>query len=262
MSWAWHNYLGPLSIALWLSGALLIFLRKNRKAALCIALGGAVTFIFIVGLWSFLERPPLRTMGETRLWYAFFLPVAGLLAYKRWPYSWLLIFTAVLASVFTVINMVRPEIHSKALMPALQSLYFVPHVTLYMLSYSLLAASAVASIIQIRRTSRKSEPDKALNDFIDNVVHVGLGLIMLGLITGALWAKQAWGHYWSWDPKETWAFITLATYLAYLHLRLDPLRAHSKAALMILPLGFIFLMITWLGISYLPTAAGSVHSYQ
>ncbi|MDR1677438.1 MAG: cytochrome c biogenesis protein, partial [Deltaproteobacteria bacterium] len=104
-----------------------------------------------------------------------FLPVAGLLAYRRWPYGWLLIFVALLASVFTVINLLRPEIHSKALMPALQSLYFVPHVTLYMLSYSLLAASAVASIIQLRRTNLRAEPDKALNDFIDNVVHVGLG---------------------------------------------------------------------------------------
>ncbi|MDR1676944.1 MAG: cytochrome c biogenesis protein CcsA [Deltaproteobacteria bacterium] len=262
MSWAWHNYLGPLSIALWLLGSFLVFLRQKRKGAWFIGLGGLVTFIFIIGLWLFLERPPLRTMGETRLWYAFFLPVAGLLAYRRWPYGWLLIFVALLASVFTVINLIRPEIHSKALMPALQSLYFVPHVTLYMLSYSLLAASAVASIIQLRRTNLSSEPDKALNDFIDNVVHVGLGLIMLGLITGALWAKQAWGHYWSWDPKETWAFVTVATYLAYLHLRLTRLQTHPRLILLVLPLGFIFLMITWLGISYLPTAPGSVHSYQ
>ncbi|MDR1677439.1 MAG: hypothetical protein LBS44_03505 [Deltaproteobacteria bacterium] len=74
MSWTWHNYLGPLSIALWLLGALLIFLHENSRGALSIALGGLVTFIFIIGLWLFLERPPLRTMGETRLWYAFFCP--------------------------------------------------------------------------------------------------------------------------------------------------------------------------------------------
>ncbi|MDR2387298.1 MAG: cytochrome c biogenesis protein CcsA, partial [Deltaproteobacteria bacterium] len=69
-------------------------------------------------------------------------------------------------------------------------------------------------------------------------------------------------HYWSWDPKETWAFVTLATYLVYLHLRLDRRRPPPGLVLAILPLGFLFLMITWLGLSFLPTAPGSVHSYQ
>jgi ABC-type transport system involved in cytochrome c biogenesis permease subunit len=229
-------------------------------------LGVLVTGFFIAGLWLTLGRPPLRTMGETRLWYAFFLPLAGLLAYRRWPYGWLLIFVTVMASVFTLINVFRPETRSNALMPALQSVYFVPHVTLYMLSYSLLAASAVASVIQFVKWRKKKGLENSLTDFIQNTVYVGLGLIMLGLITGAVWAKEAWGHYWSWDPKETWAFVTLATYLVYLHLSLDRGLARKtprpELVSLILPLGFLFLMITWLGLSYLPTAPGSVHIYQ
>ncbi|MDR2443931.1 MAG: cytochrome c biogenesis protein CcsA, partial [Deltaproteobacteria bacterium] len=66
---------------------------------------------------------------------------------------------------------------------------------------------------------------------------------------------------WSWDPKETWAFITLATYLAYLHLRLDRRRPSQAVVLVILPIGFVFLMITWLGLPMLPTGIASVHSY-
>jgi ABC-type transport system involved in cytochrome c biogenesis permease subunit len=202
-------------------------------------------------------------MGETRLWYSFFLSALGLWAYRRWQYCWLLPFTAILASVFTIINVVRPEIHSRTLMPALQSVYFIPHVTMYMLSYSLLAASAVAAVIQLVRLGRHSSREPQLDSFIDSVVKVGLGLIMLGLITGAVWAKQAWGHYWSWDPKETWALVTLAAYLTYLHLRLKPTRGWAeKLTLAVLPLGLVFLMITWLGVSYLPTAPGSVHVYQ
>jgi ABC-type transport system involved in cytochrome c biogenesis permease subunit len=224
--------------------------------------GTLVTGVLIVGLWIALERPPLRTMGETRLWYAFLLSAAGLLVYRRWPYPWLLVFISALSAVFAIINLARPEIHSKALMPALQSIWFIPHVILYMLSYSLLAASAIASVIALVKLKRGGSLDKGLDGFVNNVVHVGLGFIMLGLIAGAVWAKDAWGHYWSWDPKETWAFVTLATYLIYLHLhRHVGAGRHGRLALLILPLGFIFLMITWLGLPYLPTAPGSVHSY-
>lgn len=262
MIWAWYDVLGPLSAAFWLAGALMAVLGRQKAALTLVWAGVAATAVFIAGLWSSLERPPMRTMGETRLWYSLFLAAAGALAYRKWPYAWLLAFVAVLSSVFAIMNVAKPEIHSKALMPALQSVYFVPHVTLYMLSYSLLAASAIAAVAQLWRISKKAAPDKGLANLIDNAVRAGLGFIMLGLITGAVWAKEAWGHYWSWDPKETWAFVTLAAYLAYLHLRLDRRGVRLRAALMMLPLGFIFLMITWLGLSFLPTAQISVHSYQ
>jgi ABC-type transport system involved in cytochrome c biogenesis permease subunit len=250
-----------LSIILWFLGAFLA-LRDHKAASLLVLAGALVTLAFIVGLWIRLERPPMRTMGETRLWYSFFLPAAGLLAHRRWRYSWLLAFTALLASVFAIINLARPEMHSRSLMPALQSPFFVPHVTTYMLSYAVLAASAVGSVIQLRHLSATGQPDKGLYDFIDNVVHVGLGFLMLGLITGAAWAKEAWGHYWSWDPKETWALITLAAFLAYLHLRLSPSRETSaRLVLMVPPVGLVLLMVTWLGVSLLPAAMGSVHVY-
>ncbi|MDR0620998.1 MAG: cytochrome c biogenesis protein CcsA [Deltaproteobacteria bacterium] len=261
MNWAWHDYLAPLSIFLWVTGAFLA-IRDRKYAPLLVLAGAAVTLVFIVGLWIRLERPPMRTMGETRLWYSFFLSAAGLLAFKRWKYSWLLAFTAILASVFAVVNLVKPEIHSRTLMPALQSAYFVPHVTMYMLSYAVLAASAVGSFIQLRNISRSGQPDPGLYDFIDNVVYVGLGFLALGLIIGAAWAKAAWGHYWSWDPKETWALITLAAFLLYIHLRLSPAKmARPKLVLMVPPVGLILLLITWLGVSYLPAAQASVHVY-
>ncbi|MDR0355492.1 MAG: cytochrome c biogenesis protein CcsA [Deltaproteobacteria bacterium] len=201
-------------------------------------------------------------MGETRLWYSFFLSAAGLLAFKRWKYSWLLAFTSILASVFSVINLVKPELHSRSLMPALQSNYFIPHVTLYMLAYAVLAASAVGAVIQLMNLAKTGRTDKELFKFIDDVVSAGLGFLMLGLILGAAWAKQAWGHYWSWDPKETWALITLAAFLTYLHLRRSPAKAvNPRLVLLTPPIGLILLMITWLGVSYLPAAMSSVHIY-
>ncbi|MDR2350852.1 MAG: cytochrome c biogenesis protein CcsA [Deltaproteobacteria bacterium] len=257
MRWTHFEFFGPLAILFWLLG-LWFVLKKNDKAVLAIAIGAAVSLVFIIGLWIGLKRPPFRTMGETRLWYSLFLSVLGILAHRRWGYPWLLAFGAALAIVFAAVNLLKPEIHSKTLMPALMSPYFIPHVTLYILSYALLAASAVGSVvIMVKR--RKGAEDPKLLDLVDNLVHVGVGALMLGLILGALWAKAAWGHYWSWDPKETWAFVTAAAFLLYIHLRRIGLK--NALTLWVLPVAFLFLMMTWLGVNYLPTAAQSVHVY-
>ena len=83
---------------------------------------------------------------------------------------------------------------------------------------------------------------------------------MCGMVLGAVWAKEAGGHYWSWDPKETWAFVTAAAYLVYIHLRLR--HAPERVVLWTLPISFILLMITWIGVNYLPAAQGSIHVYS
>ena len=61
--------------------------------------------------------------------------------------------------------------------------------------------------------------DRELN-ICDNLVYVGLAFLSIGMLFGALWAKEAWGHYWAWDPKETWALITWILYAIYLHQRM------------------------------------------
>ena len=99
-------------------------------------------------------------------------------------------------------------------------------------------------------------------DITDNLVYVGLSFVTLGMLMGALWAKEAWGHYWAWDPKETWAAITWLSYLAYIHYRrYKP--THPKPALAMLIACFCLLQMCWWGINYLPSAQGvSVHTYS
>ena len=168
-------------------------------------------------MWITLERPPLRTMGETRLWYSFFLPLAGIIVYSRWHYRWILSFSTLLATVFVCINLFKPEIHSKTLMPALQSPWFAPHVIVYMMAYAMLGAAMVMAVylLFIKKTAATAQE----LDITDNLVYVGMSFVTLGMLMGALWAKEAWGHYWSWDPKETWAAITWLSYLVYIHYR-------------------------------------------
>ena len=118
------------------TGSTIAVLRKGRNvwgmAMMLLAILGMAGFIGM--LWATLERPPLRTMGETRLWYSVFLLMAGLFTYYRWQYRWIMLFSTVLASVFILINILKPEIHDQTLMPALQSVWFVPHVSVYMFS--------------------------------------------------------------------------------------------------------------------------------
>ncbi|MFI3319105.1 MAG: cytochrome c biogenesis protein CcsA [Rikenellaceae bacterium] len=255
MTWSEFIYFVLPAIVLWIASGYAVY-RNERVANLLMLCGMAIFALFIALFWVEIERAPMRTMGETRLWYSMFLSLVGYVSYLRWRYGWLLSFSAVVASIFVAVNLVRPEIHSKTLMPALQSVWFIPHVTSYILSYAMFGAATIGALIILCNKNKEQE----ILPFVDNIIYVGYGFLMLGLLMGALWAKDAWGHYWSWDPKECWAFITSAAYLGYIHLRLSGKR-HTTMALALAILAFLLLMITWLGVGYLPSAQGSIHIY-
>ena len=260
MSWEHFIYFAIVSILCWAYGAYTAWKDKTKTAYAFTGLGLLVFFAFIIAMWLSLERPPLRTMGETRLWYSFFLPLAGLIVYSRWKYKWILSFSTLLSVVFICVNLFKPEIHNKTLMPALQSPWFAPHVIVYMFAYALLGAATLMAVYILFFSKRKTENEEM--EITDNLVYVGLSFMTFGMLFGALWAKEAWGHYWAWDPKETWAAITWFAYLAYIHYRLLP-KSDVKTALWMLVIAFILLQMCWWGINYLPSAqATSVHTYM
>jgi ABC-type transport system involved in cytochrome c biogenesis permease subunit len=162
--------------------------------------------------------------------------------------------------VFLLINLNSPETYDKALMPALQSPWFVPHVVVYILGYALLGVSTLVAVYGLYQ-HYFARFDKKVLILADNLVYLGFGFLTLGLLFGALWAKQAWGHYWTWDPKETWAFLTWLGYLIYIHLRYNHPKKVS-ASLWVLSLAFIILLVAWFGINILPSAQNSVHVYS
>ena len=229
----------------------------NRRTSALITSGLSVVVLsaFVALLWFSLERPPMRTMGETRLWYSLFLLVAGVVTYARWRFRWVLGFSALLSTVFMVINCLRPELHDKGLMPALQSAWFMPHVAVYMFSYALLGVATLMSLYHLVKRN-----DKVMTA-IENLLGGGLALFTVGMLTGALWAKQAWGEYWSWDAKEAWAAATWFIYLGAIHLRLLQPRAVKTFCLLVV-VGFLSLQMCWYGVNYLPSASKSVHSYN
>ena len=258
MTWESFIYFAICAVLLWVTGSYQAWKDKAKSAYALTILGLGVFFAFILSMWISLERPPLRTMGETRLWYSFFLPLAGLLVYSRWRYKWILSFSTLLSVVFICVNLLKPEIHSKTLMPALQSPWFAPHVIVYMFAYALLGAAVVMAVYLLVR-QRWSQQE---TEITDNLVYVGLAFLTFGMLFGALWAKEAWGHYWSWDPKETWAAITWLAYLVYIHFRLYRPQQLTPALWMLI-ICFVLLQMCWWGINYLPSAQGSsVHTYS
>ena len=261
MDWSYFIYFAVTAVLLWTIGAWAAWREKSVVAYTTTLIGIAVFFTFILLMWISLERPPLRTMGETRLWYSFFLPLAGIIVYSRWKYKWILSFSTVLALVFICVNLFKPEIHSKTLMPALQSPWFAPHVIVYMFAYAVLGVATLIAIFLLVK-ERNSAPRLTLHSQLDDLVYVGLAFMTFGMLFGALWAKEAWGHYWSWDPKETWAAITWFSYLLYVHYRQIPTHK-PKLALWVLVMAFVLLQMCWWGINYLPSAQGaSVHVYS
>jgi len=235
--------------------------RATGIAGNILVIAGTLIFAYYITiLWISLDRAPMRTLGETRLWYSFFLGIIGYLTYLRWNYKWFLVYSVLMAVLFMIINIAYPENFSKTLMPALQSPWFVPHVIVYIFAYALLGAASIVAVyglwLEYFRVFRKN-----LLQLADNLVYIGFAFLTLGLLFGAVWAKEAWGHYWTWDPKETWAFITWMAYLLYIHFRyFHPKKVRTP--LLILALAFVILLIAWFGVNYLPSAQSSVHVYS
>ncbi len=270
MNWVVFPEFALTTIILWFIAILLYsvsFIKKGKvyttSATVFTIAGIVLLLVFVVSLWQWLQRPPMRTLGETRLWYSLFLSLIGFITYIRWNYKWFLIYSLGLSILFLFIDYFKPETYDKTLAPALQSPWFVPHVIVYMFAYALLAASSIVGIkglIELRTQSQKPMFQNSLK-LGDNLVYIGFAFLTAGLIFGALWAKVAWGSYWTWDPKETWAFLSWLAYLIYIHYRYsNPNKI--KTALWILSLAFIVLLICWFGINYLPSAQSSVHVYS
>ena len=254
----WNIFAGvaALTAAFAAAGAGVALYRKNYSSvamvlslAALIVLGG-----FIVAFGITLGRPPMRTMGETRLWYSFFMLLAGTITYARWRYRWVLSFSTIMASVFMIINIVRPEIHDATLMPALQSVWFVPHVAVYMFSYSLLGCATLLAVYQFFTRND-------LYEAIDRLIYAGVAFFTIGMLTGALWAKEAWGEFWSWDAKESWAAVTWMLYMLSIHLRLMG-KTDKRLNGIVLIIAFLALQMCWYGVNYLPSATESIHIYN
>ena len=172
------------------------------------------------------------------------------------------------------------------LAPSLQSNWLMMHVSVMMLSYGTLILGSLLCLLflLLNRYFRKASDitqtnaasitinasekiieskslSKSLLEIIDiwsyRLIGLGFPFLTLGIISGAVWANEAWGAYWSWDPKESWALITWLTFAIYLHARLIKGWSGQKTAT-IGSIGFVIIWVCYLGVNFL---GKGLHSY-
>ena len=247
------------------AGSIFVFTRKQAQLKRILAwgfplVGNVLLLTFTTILWLQLERPPMKTMAETRLLYAVFVGIITWAIYLKSSSRWMYLLGNVMAMVFLLVDLIHPEYQQKNLMPALQSVWFIPHVVVYMISYAVLAAACLSALMGLFRSSFGKNDFRNDLNLAMKLVYPGTALLTIGMLLGAIWAKIAWGNYWSFDPKETWALLTWLFYLITIHI-FNAFRNREKLVLWMLSLSFLVLIITWLGIRYLPSAMQSVHVY-
>ena len=169
---------------------------------------------------------------------------------KAVTWSWLSVLVILL--VFLYVRML-----THPLLPVLRSPFFSLHISTIVTAYALLLAIMIVGIIAIikPKDSARLEKLKALST---SMLYPAVALLAIGIFIGAIWANVSWGNYWSWDPKEVWALITLLIYAAPLHEKIwksfqKPVFFHIYGIL-----AFLSVLITYFGVNLL---LGGVHAY-
>jgi len=248
-----------------------IFRLKPLPAALKNTFFVAILLLFVIhtaGIiirWYISGRAPWSNGYESVIYVAWAAMLAGILLGRKYP---MVIATAAFLtgiSLFVAhLNWMNPEI--TPLVPVLKSYWLTIHVSIITASYGFFGLSAflgilVLVLIVIRRTSNEGK----VNQFIDQLttinemaVTIGLYFLTIGTFLGGVWANESWGRYWGWDPKETWALITIMIYSFIAHMRLIPSLKGIFNYNMASVFGFVSVLMTYFGVNYF---LAGLHSY-
>nr|YP_008378830.1 heme attachment to plastid cytochrome c [Najas flexilis]AFY64139.1 heme attachment to plastid cytochrome c [Najas flexilis] len=195
--------------------------------------------------------------------------------------------SAILTQAFAISGLSTGIRHSPILVPALQSQWLMMHVSMMLLSYAALLFGSLFSIALLVITFRKNinilcktnnlpidlylydtrnilqssaflslknyykyQLIQKLDYWSYRVISLGFIFLTIGILSGAVWANEAWGSYWNWDPKETWAFITWTIYAIYLHTRTNQ-RFQGINSAIVACIGFFIIWICYFGVNLL-----------
>jgi len=184
----------------------------------------------------------------------FISSLCGLVYWKKSKIDLLLLLVNLFNFVMLTINFSFPSA-IPTLMPALQSYWLPWHVLTNFLAYACFGVAGAAGVALL--ISKAAATQTACAQIIDRAIGIGFPLFSIAVLLGALWAAEAWGGYWSWDPKETWALITWLVYLGYMHSRhLRNFTPQHRAYWAVG--GFIVTLICYLGVNMF---MDGLHSY-
>ncbi len=208
---------------------------------------------------------PLSNMYESLVFFA--LCIAVLYLFIEFHYKVKIFGTYIIPFAFLAMAYASysPEFGKeiRPLLPALQSNWLISHVVTCFIGYAAFAVSCGMATFYLFKCNRKKSDHqtsrllKTVDDINYRMIVFGFIWLTAGIVTGAIWANSAWGTYWSWDPKETWALITWLVFATYLHARITKGWEGKKTAILG-GLGFFVIWICYLGVNFL---GKGLHSY-
>jgi len=247
-------------------------LKPNSKLEKVLQWGiyplGLLFIIYTLGLamrWYVSGHAPWSNGYESMVFVGWATSLSGFLFARKSPLAFSL--TAILAAIalsVAAMSWMNPEITN--LVPVLKSYWLIVHVAVITSSYGFLAMGAMLGLLNlILICLRKPKNEIRINGILKEIsliielsLIIGLFMLTIGTFLGGIWANESWGRYWGWDPKETWALVSVLVYAIIVHLRMIPKLNNfyvlSTAAL----LGFGSVIMTFVGVNYYLTG---MHSY-
>ncbi len=270
---ALYNALRPTRLAWWvlLPATVLAYFGwrrkenpwRNRLTTILLIVGFAVMTWGLAMRWQAAGRIPASNMYESMLFLAWgvglFATVATLTVKNK-----LVLFNAAAMSTLVIMltDLLPMDSFIHPMPPVLSGTpWLAIHVPIIMVSYALLALSAFVAHMRIGVEIFKPA-ERAMAMVMDEAhywyVQIGSIMLIVGILTGSIWAASSWGRYWGWDPKEVWSLVAFLAYMAILHARIDRwLGGFGVAAASIAAFGTI--LMTYLGVNYV--LAAGLHSY-
>lgn len=215
--------------------------------------------------WYISGHAPWSNGYETMIYIGWATSLSGFIFVKRSPIT--LAVTTLLTSIILFVagmSWMNPEITN--LVPVLKSYWLVVHVAIITASYGFLAMAGLLGVLNlVLMTLRNNANTKNISFTILEVSYIvemammiGLLMLTIGAFIGGVWANESWGRYWGWDPKETWALVTVLVYAIILHLRKVPGLKSTLALNSLAIVGFGSVLMTFFGVNYY---LSGMHSY-
>jgi len=227
-------------------------------AFLCYTLG-------LLARWYIAGHAPWSNGYETMIYVGWATSLSGFVFLKRSPIT--LAVTTLLAAIILFVagmSWMNPEITN--LVPVLKSYWLVVHVAIITASYGFLGMGALLGMLNLvlmilrnkKNNQRISFTILEVSYIVEMALIIGLFMLTIGSFIGGVWANESWGRYWGWDPKETWALVTVLVYSIILHLRKVPGLKSTFALNSLALVGLSSVLMTFFGVNYY---LSGMHSY-
>jgi cytochrome c-type biogenesis protein CcsB len=228
-----------------------------------------IAFLFYSGglaiRWYISGHAPWSNGYETMIYVGWATSLAGLVFVRRSPIT--LAVTTILSSIILFVagmSWMNPEITN--LVPVLKSYWLVIHVAVITASYGFLAMGALLGMLNLVLMMVRNKKNNQSISFtiieiayiIEMALIIGLLMLTVGAFIGGVWANESWGRYWGWDPKETWALVSILVYSIILHLKKVPGLKSIFLLSSLALLGISSVLMTFFGVNYY---LSGMHSY-